>query len=75
MGRAPPWRLHYAEPTTTAFATAEARTSANEGCHLHRSGRCANRIVQVVVPAQRNTEGRVDGVAAVHPDLVDQGLE
>jgi len=36
MSRAPPWRLHYAEPTTTAFATAEARTSANEGCHLHK---------------------------------------
>jgi len=29
----------------------------------------------MVVPAYRNTEDRVDGVSAVHPDFVDQRLE
>ncbi|MHB8245973.1 MAG: hypothetical protein ACYDGN_11600 [Acidimicrobiales bacterium] len=28
-----------------------------------------------MVAAQRNAEDRVDGVPAVHPDLVDQGLQ
>jgi hypothetical protein len=28
-----------------------------------------------VVPANRNTEDRVDGLSAVHPDFVDQRLE
>jgi hypothetical protein len=28
-----------------------------------------------VVPADRNTEDRVDGLSAVHPDFVDERLE
>ena len=42
---------------------------------LHRPGRCVNGIVLVMLPAQWNSEVRVDGMAAVHPDLVDQSLE
>ena len=46
-----------------------------ESLSAHQPGRCANRILWVVAPAYWNTEGRVDGVPAVHPDLVDQGLQ
>jgi hypothetical protein len=46
-----------------------------ESGSLHRPGRCANRIVLLVSPANGNTEDRVDGLSAVHPDLVDECLE
>jgi arylsulfatase A-like enzyme len=40
-----------------------------------RPGRCANRIVLLVAATNGNTEDRVDGLSAVHPDFVDEGLE
>lgn len=38
MIMAAPWRLHYAEPDASEFATEEARTSMSERCHLHPKG-------------------------------------
>src|ERR1017187_8456479 len=46
-----------------------------ESLRLHRPGRCANRIVLRVAPTNRNTEDRVDGLSAIHPDFVDERLK
>ena len=82
LGSASPLRGYWRSPRAVGATALTSRSREHLGSprprattSAHRPGRCANHIVLVMVPAQWNPEGRVDVVGAVHPDLVDQGLE